>query len=67
MEARLQTPTWMRWFSNRWLVGIAWAAVVLTLASGVVGGLHRGLEDQPDWHAFSHETRYVWEHRAIPP
>jgi glycosyl transferase family 87 len=57
----------MRWLAKRWLLGIAWAAVILTLSSGVLGGLHRGMNDEPDWRAFARETNYVWEHHTIPP
>lgn len=60
-------PAWTRRLGNRWLVAIAWAAVIFTLATGVLGGLHRGESNQPDWRAFARETSYVWEHRTIPP
>jgi hypothetical protein len=43
--------------------------VILVLLSGIVGGLYRGMkaEPDPDWRAFSRESRYVWQHRTIPP
>ncbi|HKQ49083.1 MAG TPA: glycosyltransferase family 87 protein [Phycisphaerae bacterium] len=66
-EPQVDAPTITRWLGKPWLVAIAWAAVILTLGSGVLGGLHRGMNDEPDWRAFSRETGYVWEHRAIPP
>lgn len=62
-----QATVWTWWLAKHWLVAIAWAAVILTLASGVLGGLHRGMNDEPDWRAFARETGYVWEHRTIPP
>ena len=66
-EFQAEAPLMVQWLGKRWIVAIAWAAVILTLASGVLGGLHRGMNDEPDWRAFARETRYVWEHRAIPP
>ncbi len=47
----------------------AWTIVLLVLVSGIVGGLHRGMKPKPDpdWRAFSHESRQVWQDRAIPP
>lgn len=46
---------------------IAWVVVVLAIGSGVIGGVWRGLHDGPDWRSFYRESRYVWEHREIPP
>lgn len=45
----------------------AWLVIVLAIGSGVVGGLWRGLDDQPDWRSFFRESRHVWEHGEIPP
>ncbi len=66
-DANPATPIWTRRLGHRWLVAIAWAAVIFTLATGILGGLHRGMNNEPDWRAFSRETNYVWEHHAIPP
>ncbi len=44
----------------------AWVLVGLVLASGIVGGIHRGLANQPDWRDFARESRHVWDHGTIP-
>ncbi len=43
----------------------AWVIVGLVLVSGIVGGIHRGLENQPDWRDFAHESRHVWTHATV--
>jgi len=45
----------------------AWVLVVAVGATGVVGGVHRGLAGQPDWRTFVAESQYAWEHGAIDP
>lgn len=54
-----------RFFDRKAVRGVAWAVVCATLASGVIGGLLRGLDAEPDWAAFSRESRYAWDHREI--
>lgn len=56
-----------RWFAHPRAGYVAWAIVLMILASGVGGGVFRGIRNQPDWRAFSTETRFVWQHRTIPP
>ena len=41
--------------------------VLFAIISGVIGGLVRGLHDEPDWRAFVKETSYMWEHRETGP
>lgn len=55
------------WYSRKWAITICWGLVLLAVISGVIGGLVRGLHDEPDWRAFVKETSYVWEHREIAP
>jgi len=50
-----------------WLRRIAWLVVAVVLGSGVVGGVVRGLADQPDWRSWQGECRYVWEHGHTSP
>lgn len=63
MSTTPRTP----WYANRWACRFAWALVLFGLVSGVVGGLRRGLHDEPDWRAFVKETTFVWQHHEIPP
>ncbi len=54
-------------FDNRLVRALGWLVVVSVFISGIVGGYHRGRENQPDWRDFSRESQYVWQHREIPP
>jgi len=55
------------WHERRIVLAIAGVLVAATLLAGVIGGIHRGLADQPDWRSFAKESAYVWQHRTIPP
>lgn len=55
------------WYSRKWAITICWGLVLFAVISGVIGGLARGLHDEPDWRAFVKETSYVWEHLEIAP
>jgi hypothetical protein len=55
-----------RIFRNPRVRVVAWVIVGLVLTSGIVGGIHRGLENQPDWRDFARESRHVWDHGTIP-
>jgi hypothetical protein len=46
---------------------VAWLIVAVVLASGVVGGVYRGVTNQPDWGDLQSESRYVWEHGHTAP
>ena len=40
---------------------------IVVIASGVVGALHRALNDRPDWEDLARESRQVWESgRSLP-
>ncbi len=54
-------------FLRPFIRNIAWTVIALTVGSGVVGGLRRGLHDEPDWRSFYRESRHVWEYHEIPP
>ena len=54
-------------FHRRPVRAVAWAVVAATLASGVIGGLARGLGNKPDWSSFDRESRHAWEHREVTP
>ncbi len=46
---------------------IAWTVFAIILATGVAGGVRRGLRHAPDWDDFQREATYVWEqHRTAP-
>ncbi|MCH8805701.1 MAG: DUF2029 domain-containing protein [Planctomycetes bacterium] len=46
---------------------VAWLVIVVVIASGVVGALHRALNDKPDWEDLARESRQVWESgRSLP-
>ena len=67
-HAATDSPATTRaWYANRWVCLFAWSLVIFALVSGVVGGLWRGLNDQPDWRAFVKETSFVWAQREIAP
>ena len=55
-----------RFFRNRYVVAFAWLIVVATFVSGIVGGYHRGIHNQPDWRSWVSESQYVWHHGSIP-
>jgi|GEM_PF-1991070 len=44
-----------------------WILVAIALVVGIVGGVHRGKHQRPDWSEFFRETRYVWEHHRTHP
>jgi hypothetical protein len=46
---------------------ILWILIVLVLLSGVYGGIHRGLNNRPNWGSLARESTYVWEHHASQP
>jgi hypothetical protein len=46
---------------------IAWIVVAAAIVVGVVGGLHRALNDEPDWRDLAAEVRYVWQHEHTAP
>ncbi|MCG8405101.1 MAG: DUF2029 domain-containing protein [Phycisphaerales bacterium] len=52
---------------NRYARAVAWLVVGATFVSGVLGGYHRGTNNQPDWRDFTKESRHVWQHLNIPP
>ncbi len=56
-----------RFLRHRYVRALAWLVVLLAFASGVGGGVYRGLGDQPDWHDFVLESRHAWRERAIEP
>lgn len=45
---------------------VAFIVAVVVMGSGVVGAIHRGMNDRPDWRTLSRESRYMWEHHASP-
>jgi len=42
---------------------VLWFLIAVVVASGVVGGIHRGLEGRPNWGSLQRESTHLWEHR----
>jgi hypothetical protein len=49
------------------VAGILWIVFAIILATGVAGGIVRGLRNRPDWDNLHLETTYVWEHGQTCP